>query len=341
MHLFQDDPSIDSVRQVHAGKYRRYSGLTRLQRLLDISTFMSNARDVGRVCRGYAQALKLLKELKPDGVVIKGGFVGVPIGLAAAHLNIPFITHDSDSTPGLANRIIAKWAHKHATGMPVEFYTYPTGSMVYTGVPISNQFVPVTSGLQQQYKESVGLAACTQVITVIGGSQGGGQLNEDIAAIIGRLMQQHHNIGLVHIVGPDHETTMQHHYANELLADELRRVVIKSFVSDVYRYTGAADVVVSRASATVVAELAVQGKATILVPGQLADDHQVSNARHLSKSEAVIQVDYGDREGLFTALNQLLGDAAMRQKQAASFQRIAKPDAAKDLALLAVQEFTH
>ena len=108
LHLFQDDKFIDSVHQIAAGKYRRYAGLSRLKRLTDVSTLALNVRDAGRLCRGYTQARRLLKRIKPDMILIKGGFVGVPVGLAAAHLNIPFITHDSDSTPGMANRIISR-----------------------------------------------------------------------------------------------------------------------------------------------------------------------------------------------------------------------------------------
>jgi len=339
LHLFEEEPAIDEVRQIRAGKYRRYGGMSRLEKLKDLPTFARNVRDVGRVIKGYAQARKMLKELRPDGILIKGGYVGVPVGLAAAHLDVPFITHDSDSIPGLANRLIAKWAKLHATGMPAEFYSYPKESMVYTGTPIASDFKPVTADDITAYRSDLGLVDCKQVVSIIGGSQGGSQLNEDIAAIAGRLMQQHHELGIVHIVGPAHETAMQHAYAEELLADERRRVVVKGFVPDVYRYTGAADVVVSRASATVVAELAVQNKATILVPGRLAGDHQVSNAKHLADSNVALHVAYADREGLYTAVDDLLRNSGKRKTLGDNLGAIAKPDAAKELAELLISNF--
>lgn len=263
----------------------------------------------------------------------------MPVGLAASHLKIPFITHDSDSTPGLANRIIARWAKKHATGMPTEFYDYPKGSMVYTGVPISPDFKQVTAAMQAAYREGIGLGDCKQVVTIIGGSQGGSQLNEDVAGILGRIMQNHSDIGVVHIVGPQHEQTMQRLYARELLADERRRIIIKPFVPDVYRYTGAADVVISRASATVVAELSTQAKAVILVPGKLADDHQAANAQHLADSNMAVQVAYGDREGLHSATSSLLSGKEKREKLATTLHAMARPNAAKDLAELLINEF--
>ncbi len=339
MHLFEDEPAIDEVRLVRAGKYRRYAGLSRLERLMDVPTFARNIRDVGRVVKGYAQARKMLRELRPDGILIKGGYVGVPVGLAAAHLNIPFITHDSDSTPGLANRIISKWATVHATGMPTQFYAYPESSMVYTGTPVSSDFKMLNPTLITEYRKDVGLLECSQVITVIGGSQGASQLNQDVVAVAGRLMQHHHDLGILHIVGPAHETDMQHAYSKELLADERRRVVVKGFVSDVFRYTGAADVVASRASATVVAELAVQGIATIVVPGQLADDHQTANAKHLADDNLVLHISHADREGLFAAIDDLLRNAGKRHALAVALQSIGKPKAATELAELVLKTF--
>ncbi len=298
-----------------------------------------NTRDLSRTVRGFRQAKKMLKELQPDGIVIKGGFVGVPVGLAAASLKIPFITHDSDSVPGLANRIVARWAHKHATGMPAEFYTYPTDKTIFTGIPVTNQFVPVTSDLMAEYRTSTGLQGCEQVLTIIGGSQGAGQLNDDVISIVGRLMQQHPKLGIAHIVGASHEQYMIQQYKKELLADELRRVVVKGFVDDVYRYTGAADVVVSRASATVLAELAIQGKAVILVPGQLAGGHQYKNAKHLSDNNQAEMVPHSDAEGLYKAVTELLNNSQRRNEIKTNLATLAKPDAAKELAQLIIDSF--
>jgi UDP-N-acetylglucosamine--N-acetylmuramyl-(pentapeptide) pyrophosphoryl-undecaprenol N-acetylglucosamine transferase len=340
INLFKEDSSIDAVYQVDAGKYRRYAGLTRMEKIRNYSIYTQNIRDIGRVVKGYTQARKLLKKIRPDGILIKGGFVGVPIGLAAAHLKIPFITHDSDSTPGLANRLIAKWALKHATGMPVEFYDYPKNKTVYTGVPIGNDFNLVTPALQAQYREEIGLKGCDKVVAIIGASQGAQQLNEDVLGIAGRLMQKHHGLGIIHIAGPMHEPSVKRRYNEELLVDEIRRVIVKGFVTDVFRYTGAADVVISRASATVLAELAVQGRATVLVPGQLSGDHQGINARHFAEADMALVVGYFNREGLANAIDNLLSDHDKRLAMGDKLHLIAKPQAAKDLANLLIAEFS-
>lgn len=334
LDLFGKEPRIKKVYQIPAGKYRRYSGLSRLQKMVNIKTALLNVRDMGRTVRGVFVARAMLKKERPDVILIKGGFVGVPVGLAAAQLGIPYITHDSDVTPGLANRLIARWARLHATGMPEEYYNYPKETLRYTGVPIKQEFTRVSVERQAEYKEGLGLKNCALVISVIGGSQGGMQLNLDIAQVAGRLMQRHKSLGIVHIVGAAHEEEMKRIYANELLSDERARVVVRGFVHDPYRYTGAADVVVSRASATVIAELAVQAKAAILVPGQLADDHQQKNARLLMESGRALMVPHADAEGLFEALDMLLKVPSKRTELAQELHKVSKQHAARDLAEL-------
>ena len=223
--------------------------------------------------------------------------------------------------------------------MPKEYYDYPPESTVYTGVPISSDFVYVSHEQQEAYKNELGLKECKLVVSVIGASQGGTQLNSDMLKVVGRLMQHHNNLGIIHITGAAHEIKVKHSYDNELLADERRRVIVKGFVTDVYKYVGAANVVVSRASATVIAELAVQGKATILVPGQLAGDHQGINARHLAKAGVVLNVAYGDSEELYTTLNDLVSNKVRMRELSEAIHGLAKPEAAKDLANLLMKEF--
>lgn len=339
-HLLKDSSLIDEVYQVRAGKLRRYAGRSWLSRLVDFRTLFFNVRDSLYVLRGYSQSRRLLKRLKPDGIFIKGGFVGAPVGIAARRLHIPFITHDSDSVPGLANRIIARWALLHATGMPAEYYTYPKDRTVFTGTPVSADFKQVDDQLRQSYREGLGLQDCKTVIAIIGGSQGAGQLNEAMIAIIGRLMQQSEGLGVLHIVGETHKETMLKAYKAELLADELERVVVEGFVDDVYRYTGAADLVVTRAGANAMAELAIQGVSCILVPGLLAGGHQEKNAQHFVKNNQARVVTDGDSEGLLKVIKELLENTSERQQLAGNLHSIGKPKAAEELATLLISNFS-
>lgn len=333
--LFLSEPTITRVYQIRAGKYRRYGGQSRLSGLFDVKTLLLNIRDFFRTAAGCIEARRLLKQLQPDIMVVKGGFVAVPMGLMAARQKIPFITHDSDSTPGLANRIIGRWAAVHATGMPKELYKYPADRTVYTGIPVADKFKKVSPRLRTAYRDSLNLGAAEKIITVVGGSQGAGQLNEDIAAILPRLMQKHRGLGLVHVAGEMHEKQLARRYDGELLADERRRVVVKGFTSEIDVCQGAADIVVSRAGATQMAELSLQGLPVVIVPGRLAGGHQDHNAEYFAKKEAALVVPYGDTEGLYQALNHLLDDVSTRKRLGDNLNKLAKPRAARELAEVA------
>ncbi len=332
--LFLKDENIDRTFMVRAGKYRRYGGRPWWQRITDVRTLLLNIRDVFRTMAGYREAVKLLKDLQADGMLVKGGFVAVPMGLAAARLNIPYITHDSDSVPGLANRIISRWADVHATGLPAELYAYPHEKTVYTGIPLSPEFKKVSPPLRVAYREKLGLSGCTLVISVTGGSQGAEQLNKDMIAIVPRLMKEFKQLGIAHITGRAHEQQARSAYDQQLMKDDRKRVVVRGFVHDLYVYSGAADVVVSRAGASAVAELSVQGLPVVVVPGLLAGNHQEKNANHLAAQGAVVKVPYGDSEALYQALSGLLANRPQRTALARKLHKLSRSNAAKELAEL-------
>lgn len=337
VELYLNEPAIAKVYQVRAGKYRRYSGHSRLSRLFDIKTLLLNVRDVFRVLAGYIEARRLLKQLKPDIMLVKGGFVAVPVGLAAARLKIPFITHDSDSTPGLANRLISKWAAAHATGLPKELYQYAPEKTYYTGIPVSESFKKVSPKLRTAYRSGLGLAGADKIVTLVGGSQGAESLNEAMLSIIGRLKKGHPELGLVHIAGDAHQKEISKRYDKELSAQDRKRVVVKGFTTEVDACQGAADVVVSRAGATQMAELSLQGLPVVIVPGRLAGGHQRHNADYFARKNAAEVVEPGDIEGLYAIIDKLLSDPVRRKALGDNLNKLAKPEAARELAELVAQ----
>lgn len=330
--LYQKDANIDRVFQVRAGKYRRYGGVPLWKRLLDFKTLFLNIRDVFSTIIGYFESKGLIKQLKPDAILIKGGFVAVPLGKAAARLGVPYITHDSDSTPGLANKLISKEAVINATGMPLDLYEYPKNKMHYVGIPLSDNFSRVSPALRASFRDKLGLSACSHVITVVGGSQGALGLNRDMASIAGRLMQANSDLGLVIIAGKAHEKEIRNTLKAELLANEFKHTVVKGFVDDMHVYSGAADIVITRAGATNTAEFALQALPLIMVPGRLAGGHQHKNAAFFAKKRAAIVVEPEDKEGLFNQVNNLLSDQKKRAELSKNLFEMAKPDAAKELA---------
>lgn len=331
--------NIDDVYTVRAGKFRRYHG-EGIKQLLDVRTMLKNIRDFFFVIAGFWQSYWLLKKLKPTVMFVKGGYVAVPVGLAAALRHIPYVTHDSDIVPGLANRIIARWASAHAVALPKDVYNYPSEKTFTVGVPISAQIQPVTQELQASYRRDTKLDDYKEIILVTGGGLGALSLNKAFANITHELLDARPKLAIIHSAGRDHTDEMTAIY-DKLLVDtaQRKRVVIKGFISEFYKYSGAADVVVSRAGATNLAEFALQHKACVIVPNPiLTGGHQTKNAQYLSEQRAIVVVDEDslktNGQPLLDAINTLLDNPKERIQMGGRLGKFAKPEATKQLAEL-------
>jgi UDP-N-acetylglucosamine--N-acetylmuramyl-(pentapeptide) pyrophosphoryl-undecaprenol N-acetylglucosamine transferase len=336
------DSNIDEAYSVRAGKFRRYHG-EGLKQLLDVPTMLKNLRDAFYVLIGIWQSFWLLGKLKPEVIFVKGGFVGVPVGLAAAVRHIPFITHDSDALPGLANRIIARWATLHAVALPKEVYSYPLAKTVTVGVPVQDKYVPLNTKAVQQHRRDLGLAPHAKVVLITGGGLGAQRLNEAVATILPDVLDAFPDLTVIQTVGRMHQGAIQRTYEQQLSPGQKSRVVVKGYVSDLYRYSGAADVIITRAGATAIAEFAVQGKACILVPNPiLTGGHQLKNAQVLADKGAVVVVPEADlkknAEKLKSALTDLLADPLKQAELGHQLAAFARPGAAKELAVLLLEQ---
>jgi len=292
---------------------------------------------------GTVQSYRLLRKLKPDVIFVKGGFVGVPVGLAAARLRIPFVTHDSDAIPGLANRIISRWATVHAIALPKEVYSYPASKMVTVGVPVQSEFIPVTAQLQQEYKQQIGLDQYGKVLLVTGGGLGAKRLNDMVLQAVPQLLERYSDLAIIHTVGRAHAAEMNTAYEKALTPAQRSHVLVKGYVTDMYRYSGAADVIITRAGATTLAEFAVQAKACIVVPNPLlTGGHQTKNAAYLAEQHAVrcLAEDELQKnpELLTNAVERLLGNAEERLALGTSLSKFAHPTAAKELAMVLLEQ---
>jgi UDP-N-acetylglucosamine--N-acetylmuramyl-(pentapeptide) pyrophosphoryl-undecaprenol N-acetylglucosamine transferase len=332
------DENIDHVYNVRAGKLRRYHG-EGLRQLLDIPTVVKNIRDVFFVGIGIWQSYWLLRKLRPDAIFIKGGFVGIPVGLAAAALRIPYLTHDSDALPGLANRVVAPWAKVHAVGLPKEVYSYPSEKTVTVGVPHAPEYHPVDAGEMKRLRERVGLSQYKKIILVTGGGLGAQRVNKAVLACMPDLLGRYPDLAVVHIAGRKDELSIVQAYKVALPAKEQRRVVIKGFVNNLFEYSGAADVIITRAGATAMAEFASQAKACIVIPNPLlAGGHQLYNAKVLDKTKAARMVSEADLAAdpltLMAPVVDLLDHPDRASELGKKLAKLARPDAAHRLAML-------
>jgi UDP-N-acetylglucosamine--N-acetylmuramyl-(pentapeptide) pyrophosphoryl-undecaprenol N-acetylglucosamine transferase len=332
----RESPFIDDVFDISAGKLRRYHG-EGLRQLLHVRTVALNIRDIFRTLRGFWQALQLLRREKPAVVFIKGGFVGVPVGLAAAILRIPYVTHDSDAIPGLANRLIAPWARYHAVALPKELYQYHPDRTVTVGVPVSSDFAVVDDRIQRSFKEDIGVQADDLLLLVTGGGLGAQRINNALTAVAADLLAAVPGLSIVHTVGRANEAAVRQAYDANLPVAEQGRVRIIGYSSELYKYSGAADLIMTRAGATAIAEFAVQGRACLLVPNPyLTAGHQLKNAEALQDAKAVAvlkeQALTKDAALVLSTLTGLLQDASARQELATNLRRFAHSKAAAELA---------
>lgn len=317
------------VTAIASGKLRRYNGIPLHKQLLDLPTVLKNLRDVLLVAAGFVQSLVLLIIWWPDAVFTKGGFVCLPVGLAARLLRIPLVIHDSDAHPGLTNRVLSRYATRILTGAPTEYYPYDQSKTTYVGIPIADNFAPLSSEAAAKAKAALGFDPVRPLVVVTGGGLGARRLNDAVIAAAPTLLR---TTNLLHITGSanygDAVSRAPHDPAYKLLP----------FVSkNMNLMLGAADVVIARAGATTMLELASLNKATILVPNaQLTGDHQSKNAKVYEDAGAAVVLNEdaisSNPEVLTREVLGLLNDPAARAAYERAIGQLAKPNAARDVA---------
>lgn len=327
MHNF--DKNIP-VQTIVAGKLRRYNHVSVIRQLFWPSLVLLNLRDIFLVLVGFLQSLIKLIIWRPDVVFCKGGYVCLPIGLAAHLLHIPLVIHDSDAHPGLTNRILGKWADKIATGSPLEYYSYPVKKTVYTGVPVSSEFHEFSVRERQEAKQRWGLSTKRPLIVITGGGLGAQRVNDATVISLDNLLR----LGSVVLISG----AGQYDEIRSLVPPNGSRFQLHSFVSkDMVSLLGAADVVISRAGATTIFELAALAKPTILIPnGKLTGGHQLKNAAvYLAKDAARIINEedmVSDPQILADVVKDVLHNPEASRKMAQRFMTFVRPNAASDVA---------
>lgn len=254
---------------VATGKFRRY---------LDPKNFT----DPFRVIKGYGEAKKILKEIKPDVVFSKGGFVSVPVVRAAASLKIPCILHESDMTPGLANKLCLSAATKICCNFPETVEMLPQNKAVLTGSPVREELF---SGNKIAALEMCGFTANKPVIMVIGGSQGAASVNKVVRDALPMLLE---DFQVVHLCGKD---KMDNLLLNQPGYKQFE--YLKSELKDIFAM---ADLVISRAGANAICELLTLNKPNILIPlpSSKSRGDQLLNARSFESQGYSMVIDEDD-----------------------------------------------
>lgn len=267
---------------ISSGKLRRYFD-------------WKNFTDPFRVIKGFGEAKSLLKRLKPDIVFSKGGFVTVPVVIAAKKCKIPVILHESDMTPGLANRLCMSSATKICCNFPETKDNLPADKAVITGTPIRQELM---QGSREKALAFTGLSGKKPVISIMGGSLGSVVVNEAVRQILPELLP---DFDIIHLCGKgkkdDSLNSTEGYCQYEYIQKEL---------ADLFALS---DLVISRAGANAICEITALKKPNLLIPlsAKASRGDQILNARSFEKQgfSVVIEEEELNKQTLLDAIHHL------------------------------------
>jgi UDP-N-acetylglucosamine--N-acetylmuramyl-(pentapeptide) pyrophosphoryl-undecaprenol N-acetylglucosamine transferase len=293
-----------------------------------------NISDMFRVAGGYFDARRLLKELRPELLFSKGGFVSVPPCAAAASLGIPVYTHESDLSPGLATRLNARFAKRIFTGYAATercFGEAARGKVIHSGNPIRAAFATADGSRGRAF---LGVSPEERILLVLGGSSGSEELNGLVEATLGRLTEYY---TVVHQTGrPVDDAAAKAHS---------RHLPFQYIHSEMPDVIAAAEVVLCRAGAGTRAECGALGKPLVLLPlrGSSTRGDQVENAEYMQESGAAQMLASGAAavETLPALVKEIHDDEALRRRMGEKAREISPVDAAGRIARIIVEDYAN
>lgn len=267
---------------ISSGKLRRY---------FDVKNFT----DPFRVLKGFSEAKKLLKELQPDVIFSKGGFVSVPVVIAAKKCGIPAVIHESDMTPGLANKLCIPSARKVCCNFPETVSSLPAGKAVLTGTPIRQELMKGNADAALAF---CGFSREKPVLMIIGGSLGAASVNENIRKILPELLKE---FQVIHLCGKGK--------TDESLNGTRGYVQYEYIEQELPDLFALADIVISRAGANAICEIHALRKPNLLIPlsAKASRGDQILNARSFERQgySMVLEEEEITEERLLSAVREL------------------------------------
>jgi UDP-N-acetylglucosamine--N-acetylmuramyl-(pentapeptide) pyrophosphoryl-undecaprenol N-acetylglucosamine transferase len=280
-------------------------------------------RGLVRLPLALVRSFAILRRFRPDVVVGVGGYASGPMVLAAALAGYPTAIQEQNSVPGITNRILGRLVRVVFTAFDEAARFFPGRKVERLGNPARKAIVAALESLQASSPSEGRLH-----ILVVGGSQGARAVNELVLGGAALLASKNVDFTLVHQAGSADLERMQARY-RELGLEA--RVDVRAFIEDMAAAYGAADLVIGRAGALTLAELAIVGKPAILIPlPTAADDHQSKNAGHFERSGAalVLHQRTSSADDLATAIAKLAADPGRRAAMGKAMRALAQPRAA-------------
>lgn len=272
----------------------------------------------------------LIRRFRPDAVVGFGGYVSLPVGLAAVLRGIPLVLHEQNSVPGLANRVLSRWARVvGVTYAESVHHLAHADRAVLTGNPVRDA---VLQASRDRGRETLGLDPQAVVLLVFGGSRGARHINEAFVSAAPTLMKEP-SLQVLHSAGRIEAVSVAQRIAEAVGPDDARYRVVE-YIDNMGDAIAAADVIVARAGATSIAEITAIGRAAVLVPYPYAtDDHQTLNGRAVAAEGGALLVSDDDLDGerFLQVLLRLVRDRSARESMAQASASLGRRDAAERL----------
>jgi len=315
-HLSQEGIEVKTVL---AGKFRRYLSF-------------GNITDVFKIPIGIIQAFYYIFIISPDLIFSKGGYGSVPACLVGKVLMVPIFLHESDICPGLANRLVSRFSLEIFTGFSInETEYFPNKKMLSVGNPIR---LGVLKGSKTESKKIFKLTGEKPVIFFIGGSQGAQKINDVLLAVLPQVLEEFeiiHQVGDINFVQIKKETDL-------ILSDKLKKYY-HSFPFLDERELGnayySADLVISRAGAGSIFEIAANALPSILVPlAGAAQNHQVRNAYAYAERGAALVIEESNFKPhfIFERIKYLLSQPERMDQMSEKAAQFARPNSARIIA---------
>jgi UDP-N-acetylglucosamine--N-acetylmuramyl-(pentapeptide) pyrophosphoryl-undecaprenol N-acetylglucosamine transferase len=305
------------TENISAGKIRRYFSF-------------SNFTDFFRTIFGIFHALWYLFVHMPDAIFSKGGYASFPVVLAGWLYRIPILIHESDSVPGMTNSILSKFATRIAVSYPSAEKEFPAAQVVLTGNPLRED---INKGNAWKMRKELSLLEEKKTIFVMGGSQGSQIINERIVNILPHLLRKYQ---VIHQTGEANFEKVKHKAGELGIKAGREGYHIFPFIGDELKdIFAAADLVISRAGANSLSEIAANGKPSIIIPIESsANNHQRMNAYALAKIGGCIALDESNlgEHVLLSQIDEIMDSEELRNKLSKNIQTFYHADAAERIA---------
>lgn len=302
--------------------------ITNISRGKNLQAVKHNIETVRNVFASTKKAKSIIKDFQPDAVIGTGGYVCYPVLTAAHKLGIPTAVHESNAVPGLTTKLLAKKVDSVMVGFEESKNAYSDPSRIlFTGTPVRGEFAAYD---KRRAKAELGIDADTPLVVSIWGSLGAAHMNGIVSELI-TLLDTNSKFHLIHSIGTRYNDAFMEKL-NETAPDYAQRGVdVREYIYDMPRVMAAADIILCRAGASTLSELAYMGKPVIIVPSpNVTNNHQEKNARVLENAggaKVLLEGEF-DAQTLLDMVNALLSDKTQLDSMSAAMRALALPDAA-------------